>query len=186
MEELLEKARAVSRALRAAHVPHAVIGGLAVRSHVAAVSMAAVMTTRDMDLLLRREDLDKAASALEPLGFTYRKVKSISAFVIPGKNSADAVHIVWAGEKVRPDSLYPSPSIENCPVLAVDGGFDCLDITRLVFMKLTSFRHKDIVHIQALQQLGLIKDETLSALPPDLLARLKQIEEDTKREQAGE
>ena len=44
-------------------------------------------------------------------------------------------------------------------------------------MKLTSFRRKDQVHLLDLIDVGLIGEPTLSALPPILAARLKELPE---------
>ena len=55
---------AATSALEKATVPYAVIGGNAVASWVSAVDEAAVRNTQDVDLLLRRTDLEVATAAL--------------------------------------------------------------------------------------------------------------------------
>lgn len=182
MEELLRKAAAVSRALKQAGVPHAVIGGLAVRAYLDTEDEPPALTTRDLDILLRREDIGRARQALEALGFAYREVMGLPAFIPPGKKLRDGVHVVLSGEKVKPDSLYPCPPF--APESLLDGreGFTCLDLRNLVFMKLTSFRPKDQSHLQDLLEMGLITAEMQAALPPDLQARLQQVLEQNRRE----
>jgi len=49
MDELIKRARAVSQALKEAKVPHAVIGGLAVRAYEATVQREPSLTTRVLD-----------------------------------------------------------------------------------------------------------------------------------------
>src|SRR5437868_4525696 len=66
-----------SEILREAGVPYAVVGGNAVAAWVARVDEAAVRNTRDVDILLRREDLPAAIAAFELAGFTHRRVASI-------------------------------------------------------------------------------------------------------------
>ena len=67
------------------------------------VDEAAVRFTQDVDLLIARSDLDASKVALEAAGFIYRHVKSVDLFLDePEAKARDAVHVVFAGEKVRP------------------------------------------------------------------------------------
>src|SRR6516225_7160437 len=66
VRERLLRATAV---LNQAGVPYAVVGGHAVASWVATVDEGAVRNTRDIDLLIRREDLPAITAALESVGF---------------------------------------------------------------------------------------------------------------------
>jgi len=182
MEELLRKAATVSHALKQAGVPHAVIGGLAVRAYLAAVDEAAAVTTRDLDILLRREDIGRARQALEPLGFAYREVMGLPAFIPPGKKFRDGVHVVLSGEKVKADSLYPCPRFAAEALFDARDGFTCLDLKNLVFMKLTSFRPKDVSHLQDLLEMGLLTAELQAGLPADLQIRVQQVVEQNRRE----
>src|ERR1700758_1940737 len=70
-EKVKERLRRASRALDAAGVSYAVVGGNAVAEWVARVDEDAVRNTRDVDLLLRRPDLPAARAALEAVGFVY-------------------------------------------------------------------------------------------------------------------
>src|SRR2546423_4590060 len=76
MERAVEKVRErllrAAAALERAGVPYAVVGGNAVAAWVSRVDDAAVRTTRDVDLLIRRSDLDAAAEALAAAGFIRR------------------------------------------------------------------------------------------------------------------
>ena len=77
MERAVEKIRdrllRSTAALEAAGVPYAVIGGNAVMAWVEQVDESAVRFTQDVDLALRREDLGRAAEALEKNGFVHRR-----------------------------------------------------------------------------------------------------------------
>src|SRR5207249_11636765 len=66
LRERLLRATAV---LNQAGIPYAVVGGHAVASWVASVDEGAVRNTRDVDLLIRREDLPAVTAALEQAGF---------------------------------------------------------------------------------------------------------------------
>src|SRR2546426_1214332 len=93
-------------ALEAAGVPYAVVGGNAVAAWVATVDPAAVRNTQDVDILLRRDDLDAAERALAPAGFVRANVAGVDMFLDgPDGRPRDAVHVIIAGEKVRPDNL---------------------------------------------------------------------------------
>jgi hypothetical protein len=70
-----------SRALDAAGVPYAVAGGNAVAAWVSRVDEAAVRNTQDVEILLRRSDLERAIAALGSAGFIYRHISGIDRFL---------------------------------------------------------------------------------------------------------
>src|SRR5438270_5211940 len=72
VEKVKERLLRAANALDRAGVPYAVVGGNAVAAWVSRVDEAAVRNTRDVDLLLRRADLDAAEAALAPAGFIRR------------------------------------------------------------------------------------------------------------------
>jgi hypothetical protein len=114
VEKVQERLERTAATLEKAGIPYAIIGGNAVRAWVAQADEAAVRTTRDVDILLRRADWPAAIQAMEAAGFVYRHAKSIDLFLDgPGAKARDAVHVLFAGEKVRPTILCPrrmSPS----------------------------------------------------------------------------
>src|SRR6266487_3199501 len=73
MERAVAKVRErllrATQALNQARIPYAVVGGNAVASWVATVDEGAVRNTRDVDLLVRRDDLPAVTTALERAGF---------------------------------------------------------------------------------------------------------------------
>jgi hypothetical protein len=167
--------RAVA-ALEAAGIPYAVIGGNAVAAWVSRVDESAVRTTRDVDILLKRSDLDAAKAALSSAGFIYRHVKSIDMFLDgPGSKAGDAVHILFAGESVSADSVAPSPLMDE---VDVDGPFVVANLEALVRMKLTSYRRKDQVHLLDMIGVGLLDATWPARFQPDLGARLQALLDD--------
>jgi hypothetical protein len=168
-------ARAVA-ALERAGVSYAVVGGNAVASWVSRVDTAAVRNTQDVDLLIRRADLDAAVAALQSAGFVYRHAAGVDMFLEgPGGKARDAVHVVFAGQKVRPEYPLPAPDVsESTPA---DIG-NVLTLDALVRMKLTSFRRKDQVHVQDLISVGLVDESWCDRLPSELAARLRELLED--------
>ncbi len=98
-----DRLQRATKALEAARVPYAVAGGNAVAAWVTTIDIAAVRNTQDVDILLRRSDLDPAIRALEVVDFIHRRA-GLEIF-LDGVDAKprDAVHIVIADEKVRPD-----------------------------------------------------------------------------------
>jgi hypothetical protein len=173
VEKVRERLQRAAAALAGAGVPYAVAGGNAVAAWVSRVDEAAVRNTRDVDILLRRSDLEAAAAALSQAGFIRRHVSGIEMFLDgPRAKARDAVHIVLAGEKVRPQYLEPAPDVaeaEDAPL------FRILALDALVRMKLTSFRDKDRMHLRDLLDVGLIDGTWRDKLPPELAARLQEL-----------
>src|SRR5438128_2982750 len=112
MEKVRERMLRAAAALESAGVPYAVAGGNAVAAWVSRVDEAAVRNTQDVDILLRRADLPAAAAAMIKAGFVHRHTASLEMFLDgPSASARDAVHIVFAAEKVKPDSLTPAPDV---------------------------------------------------------------------------
>src|ERR1700752_2100692 len=102
IEKVRQRLLRATRALAFAHVPYAVAGGNAVAAWVSRVDEAAVRNTQDVDILLRRADLPAAIAALSQAGFVHRHSASLDMFLDgPTASARDAVHIVFAAEKVR-------------------------------------------------------------------------------------
>lgn len=177
MERAVEKIRdrllRSTAALEAAGVPYAVIGGNAVMAWVEQVDESAVRFTQDVDIVLRRDDLGRATEALAKAGFIHRHVAGIDMFLDgPGVGPRDAVHVIFSGEKVRPEYVSPVPdaaesvSFKSYRVLALES---------LVRMKLTSFRDKDKTHLRDMLEIGLIDATWPSRYPPELAGRLQHL-----------
>ena len=87
----------------------------------------------------------------------------------PDAKVREAIHILWAGERVLADSLEPSPDV----TAAEDAGdFQLISLPALVCKKLTSYRDKDRMYLRDLIDAGLVDDSHGAALPPALAARL--------------
>lgn len=170
VQERLERTATI---LEQAGIPYAIIGGNAVRAWVAQADEAAVRTTRDVDILLRRSDWPAALEAMQRAGFIYRHVKSIDMFLDgPNAKARDAVHVLFANEKVRQDDLVPTPDISEAEEIQ---RHRTLRLDALVRMKLTSFRRKDQMHLLDMIDVELIDDSWLVRLPPELAVRLKEL-----------
>jgi hypothetical protein len=163
-------------ALAGAGVPYAVAGGNAVAAWVSRVDTAAVRTTQDVDILIRRADLPAARAALEAAGFVYRHTADVDVFLDgPDAKARDGVHIVFAGEKVRPHEPASNPDVTDAED---DPQFRVLTLQALVQIKLTAFRRKDQVHLLDMIEVGLIDASWPSRYPPELGARLQSLLDD--------
>ena len=176
VEKVRQRLLRATAALEAAGVPYAVAGGNAVAVWVSRVDEAAVRNTQDVDVLLRREDLASATSALEQAGFTFRRAAGLDLFLDgPNAKARDAIHLVFANEKVRPTELLANPDvIESEP----SDHFRVLSLEALVRIKLTAFRDKDRVHLRDLIGVGLIDATWPARFPPEIASRLQSILDD--------
>jgi hypothetical protein len=173
VERIRQRLLRAAAALESANVAYAVAEDHAVAAWVATVDPAAVRNTQDVDILLRRADLDAARRAMESAGFVYRHVSGIDMFLDgPEAKARDAVHLVFAGEKVRNDYLTPAPDVDES---ATPDKFRVLTPESLVRMKLTSHRLKDRVHLQDMLEVGLIDQTWVPRFPPELGARLQEL-----------
>jgi hypothetical protein len=168
-----ERLKRAVAALDAAGIPHAVVGGHAVAAWVARIDPAAVRTTVDVDLLIERVDLPRAIAALEAVGFVHSFTFGINIFVDgPQGKAREAVHILFAGEPVKPADPAPTPELTAAQML---DGYRIVDLDQLITMKLTAYRLKDRVHLLDMIDVGLIDAATLERVPPALRPRLEAL-----------
>jgi hypothetical protein len=176
VEDIRRRLLKATAALEAAGVPYAVVGGHAVAAWVTRVDKAAVRSTQDVDILLRRADLGRARRVLEESGFFYRETMDVHMFLDgPDASPRDAVHIVFAGEKVQDDYASAAPEVQES--VAADR-YRVVDLEPLVRMKLTSYRRKDQVHLLDLIQIGLITDTWPMRFDAPLRSRLRELLDD--------
>jgi hypothetical protein len=186
MAEGIEKVKIrlerAANALSGLGVRYAVVGGNAVAAWVSRVDSAAVRNTRDVDILLRREDMDRAKAALESAGFVHRRVSSLGKAAAmdvfldgPDAKVRDAVHILWAGEKPVPDAIEATPELG---LTEPGDGFELIPLEDLVRMKLISFRDKDRMHLRDLASVGLLDGKWPARFSPVLGERLQAILDD--------
>ena len=173
VEKVRQRVLQATSALEKAAIPYAVAGDSAVAAWVSRVDEAAVRNTQDVDIVLCRSDLEAAKAALGEAGFVYRHSSGIDMFLDgPGAKARDAVHIIFAGEKVRSEYPAPAPDVSESEAT---GSFRILALEPLVRMKLTSFRDKDRTHLRDFLEVGLIDANWIERFPPELAARLQHL-----------
>jgi hypothetical protein len=175
VDRVERRLRQVTAALDAAGIPYAVVGGNAVATWVGRVNPSATRATRAVDLLVRRADLDRITQAMKASGLEREDLRSLVLFLDPDEpDRRSGVHLVWAGELVRPSYKHLAPSVDEA--VRDPEGFMVLDLPALVRMKLTSNRPIDQVHIGDMLGVGLIDEKLKSGLPAGLRERLAGIE----------
>ncbi len=93
----------------------------------------------------------------------------------PRAKVRDAVHVIWAGEKVVPDAIDSSPELGETEDA---GTFELISLESLIRMKLISFRDKDRMHLRDLAGVGLVDGTWPARFPESLAKRLQVILDD--------
>ena len=171
LDKVTDRLERIGRALEEAAVPFALVGGQAVAIWVATRDPAAVRTTKDVNVFLRREDLPRARAAALSVDMDYLEVVGVGMFLErTDPNPRQAVHLIWAGEKVRPEYPLPAPAVEDRQML--EAGKPVVSLAGLVPMKLMANRDQDRIHLRDLIDVGLVGRDLLAGLAPELAGRL--------------
>lgn len=129
---------------------YAVIGGNAIIAWMRARKMDS-RTTRDVDLMLRKEDLPEIRDALEKQGYEFIKTGGMSLFFDTtegvDRNVENCIHLVFCGQKIKNSTI---PELEYHEF----GGMKVATIENLVKMKVAAMRPKDFEHLQNLIDAG--------------------------------
>ena len=161
----------VTAAFDTARIPYALVGGQAVALWVATEDPDAIRITKDVDILVRRDDLPAVRKAGLSIGMDYFEVMGVGMLLErDNPNPRRGVHFIWAGEKVRPENPLASPSIET--IERLDSGRPVVPLIGLVQMKLMANRDQDRVHLRDMIGVDLISREMLPSLLPEFAARL--------------
>jgi hypothetical protein len=143
LENVWRRRKQTILVLEKAGIEYAVLGGNAVAAWVKTIDAGGVRGTPNVDILVRREDSERAESVL------------VAAGLPVGKGRSD-VRLWYAGEKVKEDYFLPMPELDATIVLQ---GMCVLTLEALVQTKLVAFRTIDKVHLGDMIEVGLV-DET--------------------------
>lgn len=166
----------IAAPLAAGNVPYELVGGRAGLVHVEEKDPSQSMLTRDVDLMIRRADMDRVIAIAAERGFRFRHAAGPDMLLYGDSESArNSVHLLFSGEKVRPSQATPNPDIS--PVLKSIHGEDVsgTPLADLLRMKLSSWRLKDQVHVQVMDAAGLITPLVEHSLNEELQARLAHV-----------
>jgi hypothetical protein len=87
----------------------------------------------------------------------------------------NAVHLIFSGEKVRPNQAAPNPPIAPEKKIIQGKEVRVIPVADLLAMKLSAFRLKDQVHVQVLDAAGLITPDIERKLSSELVARRQHV-----------
>ncbi|MEX0670556.1 MAG: hypothetical protein WD060_08890 [Pirellulales bacterium] len=114
--------------------------------------------------------LDRVEQAV---GFVHSFTFGIHIFVDgPQGKAREAVHILFAGEPVKPADPVAAPDLSATDL---HEGYRIVDFDRLITMKLTAFRLEDRVHLLDMIDVGLIDGQTVARQPQVLRPRLEEL-----------
>jgi hypothetical protein len=174
--ELVGTLQKLSLPLEQSGVPHELVGGLAVFLHVENADSTHSSLTRDIDLLVRREDLDRIVKIAEQSGFRFRHSAGLDMLLYGETDSArNAIHLLFTGERVKASQFEDHPEINPVRTDIHGESFWVIPVADLVRMKLSSYRDKDRVHIRGMDAAGLIDKSIKEALSDELKARLQHV-----------
>ncbi|VTT99887.1 Uncharacterized protein OS=Planctomyces brasiliensis (strain ATCC 49424 / DSM 5305 / JCM 21570 / NBRC 103401 / IFAM 1448) GN=Plabr_2334 PE=4 SV=1: NTP_transf_5 [Gemmataceae bacterium] len=173
VEKVRERCDRATKALDAAGLDYAVVGGHAVANWVASVDETLVRNTRDVDILVRRTDLDAVKRAMDAIGYDFAETSNVSLFFErPNGKPSEGIHLLFSGEKVKAADPVPAPDVTESERGAA---FRVLSLEALVRMKLVANRDKDRTHIRDLIGVGLIDASWPEKFPDVLGERLRGI-----------
>jgi len=174
VQQLFDVITRLTSALARAKIEYRIVGGVAVFLHVYERDPLAARSTRDLDVAVDRRDLDRIIESARPSGFEYRHAAGVDMLVdARDPRARSAVHLIFIGERVRPDYLEPVPGFST-PTRTSEGVL-IAPPADLVKMKLTSFRLHDRVHLKDLDAVGIITPDIEATLSPALLDRLRAV-----------
>ena len=158
MYSLTNDLEQIVKALREASISFEIVGGVAVNAHIFPTHRSHSFVTGEIDILIHRSDHERAAAALTR----------------QGHELAEAVDLLFVGEKSKSTQPLPHPDLhpEEKDFLGI--AIPVAPLRDLLQMKLSSFRPKDLVHLEILDEAGLITPALEGELPVELRVRLKE------------
>jgi hypothetical protein len=173
VEGVRQRLLKATQALEAGGVPYAVIGGNAVAAWVSRVDEDLVRNTKDVDILIRRTDLNACIKTLEAAGFKHEKSFGVDLF-LDGTiaKPSRAVHLLFAQERVKDGDTMATPDVADSEQ---DISFRIINLDALVRMKLVANRDHDRTHLRDLMRAGLIDRTWLNRVPAELVPRLQYV-----------
>lgn len=188
-------------ALNVAEIPYAICGGFAVAAwclhheeeelrrnapdRIIPPRPITLVSSRDVDMVIHRGDLERCIAALRRGGFVYDHAAHVNMFVRrshwPGDRRtgvrlglAEGIHLLFAGEGGSQDHFenpVPEHSTEFADTfVGTDHAFRVINLEPLVLMKLNSAseqRLKDLIHLVELWESGAITDQVVQQVACD-------------------
>jgi hypothetical protein len=138
---IVDELHAIAGALRAAGIPYAVCGGIAVTAH------GATRSTKDIDIALAREHLPAALVAVVPLGYTIQAVQERDVRV---NKIVGAQHLVL--DLLIAEAAYQGVLDDRIEVPLPEGPVTFVSRETLLRMKRLAGRAIDLADIEKLER----------------------------------
>ena len=164
-------------ALTAERVPFALIGAQAVSAWIRNKDESLERTTPNTDLLIQRDDLERASQVLIDHGFIRSGDTGRIFLTRSTQKERSAVRLWFADERVRAANIYPHPMVSDVVTLE---GMPVLALEPLVQIKLDAWRLVDKVQLHDLATAKLIDRSWGERFCPVLVARLHEFFETTE------
>jgi len=147
---LVDELHAITAALRAAGVEYAVCGGVAVTIH------GATRSTKDLDVLVRRQDLPRVLDTVRPLGYAYPALPMTFDAGTAKERHVQRVSKLDRGEHLILDLLLAEASLAGMldgriDVTVQEGTLSVVSRETLLRMKRLAGRPQDVADIEKLE-----------------------------------
>lgn len=152
---LIDELHAIVAALRAAGIRYAVCGGLAVTIH------GAMRTTKDIDLLIAGQDVQRAIELLRPLGYVFAALPMTFDAGTPRERRVQRVSKIIGNQTISVDLLEANAAFAGLlddieDVVLPEGPLVVISQAGLITMKQLAGRPQDLVD---LERLAGVEDE---------------------------
>lgn len=147
---LVDELHAISAALRTAGIVHAVCGGVAVTIH------GATRSTKDIDVLVRPEDVARVLDLVRPLGYAFAALPMTFDAGTPKERHVQRVSKLEGGEHLILDLLLADASLAGMldgriDVTVPEGTVSVVSRETLLHMKRLAGRPQDVADIEKLE-----------------------------------
>lgn len=147
---LVDELHAVAAALESEGIPYAICGGVAVTIH------GATRTTKDIDLLVRRNDLERILAAIRPLGFTFVALPSRYDVGTPQERSCQRVTKIDGEHHLVVDLMLDEGALAgflaDCTTIELpEGPLRVVSRDALLRMKRKAGRIQDLADLERLE-----------------------------------
>ena len=148
---LVDELHAIAGALRALGVPYAICGGIAVTIH------GATRTTKDIDVLIERNDVPRVLEAVRPLGYVFAALPMTFDGGTERERNVQRVSKLHDKEHLVLDLLIAEAAFagllrERIQVELPEGVLSVVPLDVLLKMKRLAGRPQDLADIEKLEQ----------------------------------
>lgn len=147
---LVDELHAIVNALRAAAIDYAVCGGIAVTIH------GATRSTKDIDLVVRREDVDHVTDAIRPLGYKFVALPMVFDEGTPNERHVQRISKIVGADHLMVDLLLAEAAFtgaldDRIEAKTAEGSVSVVSRTTLLRMKQLANRPQDIADLEKLE-----------------------------------